>query len=466
MQAPGGQTSYGYDAGSMLTTITDPANGSFTIGHDAAGRPTSMTRPNGITDATTYDAAGDVTSVRSSLGATLVGQTAYTYNSTALRSSRTDLAGTTGYTYDGAAQLTSATPPAGAGLPTEHYTYDPAGNRTSSTTSPLGSFTYDSGDRLLGDAVNTYAYDNEGNLLRRTDRASGATTTYTWTAEHRLVRITYPDSTISTLRYDPLGRLVEIADATAVTRYAYDRRSIVAEYDATNTLAAHFVRAGEELPCPVEMIRDGQRYFYLVDGRPSTTALTDLSGAVVASYRYEAFGTPLVTGNLPNPFAYLCLFVYGIPGLGMSPDGPYDPGSGQFLNDNPISFPNPDPFQGPNPMVPPGDNGPGSGSGGGALGGGASDPSVGRQCTGSGPQIYPKGWKGLGKGAGKLMKYPKRAHPKGGAGSEYVSVLPTQKLIQAVADYGFVVRCQIAGRGERPRPVTVSRRWAARAAGS
>ena len=80
----------------------------------------------------------------------------------------------------------------------------------------------------------------------------------------------------------------------------------------------------------------------------------------MASYRYQAFGTPLQIAGLENPFQYLCIWVYGIAGLGFPAAGPYDPGSGQFLNDNPIDFPSPNPFHGGNPMLPPG-----GGSGGG-----------------------------------------------------------------------------------------------------
>jgi hypothetical protein len=40
------------------------------------------------------------------------------------------------------------------------------------------------------------------------------------------------------------------------------------------------------------------------------------------------------------------------------------------------------------------------------------------------------------------MAYPKRQHPKKGAGTEYVGLLPSQSLIQTVADYGYVLRCQ------------------------
>jgi hypothetical protein len=40
------------------------------------------------------------------------------------------------------------------------------------------------------------------------------------------------------------------------------------------------------------------------------------------------------------------------------------------------------------------------------------------------------------------MQYPKRDHPKKGAGTEYVALLPTQEDVQTVADFGWMIRCQ------------------------
>ncbi len=445
-QGPGGNIGYGYDANSQLSTITDPASGAFAFGYDATGRRTSMTRPNGIADSLSYNAAGNLTSLHSTLGASLANQADYAYNPAGLRSSLTNLLGTTTYTYDRASQLTSATPPAGSGLPNEQYTYDPDGNRISSATSPLGSFSYDSGDRLLGDATTTYAYDSEGNLVSRTNKANGARTTYTWTAEHQLVGIEYPDHSTSTLRYDPLGRRVEIAAGSAVRRYAFDQGAIAAEYDSTNALAAIFVHPGVESFCPLEMVRDGQRYFYLADGRQSTAALTDLSGATSASYRYQAFGTPLQIGSLENPFEYLCIYFYGIAGLGLSPSGPYDPGSSQSLNDDPISYPGPNPFPGP--------GGPGNASGRQRLGQRRRRRSWRRgvrRIQGQAvrareePADLPEGLEGPREGRQQTDAVPEEEWPEEG-GRDRVRGASAHAGDRANRSptIGFILRCQIA----------------------
>jgi RHS repeat-associated protein len=332
---PGGSTKYAYSAAERISGITDPAGGTFTFGYDSAGQLISLTRPNGITDSTVYDPADRVTSRHASIGPSLVSQADYTYDSAGLRTSLTDMTGTTAYTYDSTDRLTSVGYPASRGLPADNFTYDPSGNRTSTTGSPLGSFSYDSSDRLQSDGTTTYTYDNEGNLLSSLAKASGAATNYTWTAEHQLIGITYPDGSTATFKYDPLGRRVEIAEGANVTRYTYDGPNIAAEYDGTNTITSTYTQDPTTTNSPLEMVRSGQRYFYLTDAQGSTIALTTLTGATAATYTYTAFGTPKETGSVSNSITYTGQLYDAKAGLVLFPLRAYDPALGRFLSVDP-----------------------------------------------------------------------------------------------------------------------------------
>ncbi|MCM8813408.1 MAG: hypothetical protein NC924_05655 [Candidatus Omnitrophica bacterium] len=55
---------------------------------------------------------------------------------------------------------------------------------------------------------------------------------------------------------------------------------------------------------PVVLYRNGQRYFYLLDGLGSVVALIDDSGAVVESYTYDAFGKPAQASTIGNPLLF------------------------------------------------------------------------------------------------------------------------------------------------------------------
>ena len=53
------------------------------------------------------------------------------------------------------------------------------------------------------------------------------------------------------------------------------------------------------------MERGGQNYFYHADGLGSITAITNSTGSVVSTYRYDAFGNIILqTGTLANPYTY------------------------------------------------------------------------------------------------------------------------------------------------------------------
>jgi RHS repeat-associated protein len=347
---PGETTLYTYDLAERIASLTDPAGGAFTYTYDRAGRQTGLTRPNGIADTIGYDAAGDLTSLHSTLGTSLVNQADYTYNAAGLVGSLTDTAGTITYAYDAASQLTSASYPPSPGLPPEIFAYDALGNRSSTATEALGSFTYDSANRLQADAADTYTYDKEGDLLTRTVKASGATTSYTWTAEHQLLGIGYSDGTTTTFRYDPLGRLVEIDEGTTVTRYAYEQQDLSAEYDGTNTLTASYIEDPTTTNRVLEMVRAGQRYFYLNDGQRSTTALTTLTGATAATYTYTAFGVPTEKGTLANPITFTGQIFEPTAGLLLFPLRAYDPTLGRFLSEDPRLSLNPYPYVSNDPV--------------------------------------------------------------------------------------------------------------------
>ncbi|MEW6170107.1 MAG: hypothetical protein AB1472_00890 [Candidatus Omnitrophota bacterium] len=143
----------------------------------------------------------------------------YTYDSIGNRLTMTDSLGTHNYGYDDLYRLTSAT------LPTESYTYDPVGNRNPA------SFVYDAASRLLDDGTYTYAYDDNGNLITKTNKSNPSdVTTYDYNSENQLVTVNSTQYTVN-YTYDGLGRRIEKNINGAITRYVYDNEDILAGYD-------------------------------------------------------------------------------------------------------------------------------------------------------------------------------------------------------------------------------------------
>jgi len=342
-----GTTKYSYDSLSRLTTLTDPSGGVFGFGYDGASQLSTLSRPNGVNDALSYDAAGNLTARVAVDGPTTLARATYTYTPTNLRSSETTLSGTSNYTYDLTSQLTGATHPA-AGPAAESYTYDPAGNRTSSASEALGQFNYDSANRLMSDAHYTYTYNNEGDLTSRTSKAGSAKTTYVWNALHQLTAIHFADGTTTTYRYDALGRRIEINANGQITRDVYDGSNIALEYNASNVLQASYTN-GLGTDSVLEMVRGGHPYYYVQDGQNSTTALTNSTGTVVDSYTYDAFGNQTSTGTVANPFTYTGREYDPKSGLYYYRSRYYDPSTGRFLSEDSVLSTNSYPYANSDP---------------------------------------------------------------------------------------------------------------------
>lgn len=224
--------------------------------------------------------------------------------------------------------------------------------------------TYNDNDQLRQDATYEYTYDNEGNMTSRSLPGSPPVlvATYAWDAEHRLTEIGLPiTGSQVTFRYDPLGNRIEVAHYQVdhepdVIRYVYDGSVISAEYDGNNSLVATYVHtpptssfafanaaavidiagtmAKDQRSPILEMKRGGVRYFHVVDGLGSVTALANVSGTVVEQDRYDTYGNLEATANLGNPFTFTGVLREAATGLYLMPLRAYDPELGRFLSED------------------------------------------------------------------------------------------------------------------------------------
>ncbi len=91
-----------------------------------------------------------------------------------------------------------------------------------------------------------------------------------------------------------------------VTNYLWDEASpsgdVVAETNASGTLTASYVLGGAEL---LSQNRSGTSTYYLHDGQGSVRNITNNSGVVTDTYKYDAFGTLYSqSGTTVNPYLY------------------------------------------------------------------------------------------------------------------------------------------------------------------
>ena len=178
--------------------------------------------------------------------------TSYSYDANSNRTT----AGSTAFTYNRADQLVSQT----VASVTRSFTYDAAGNQTSSPVSPTtnSSFTYDAANQPLtvsvpGQPLVTYTYDALGRRATRT--ASGATETYQYVGD-MIARIDRGSGNVTDSAIDAMGDRLTVGGVWTIPTVRGD--------------VAGLLNAGQ-------------------------SAVTD-------AYRYDPFGVSLDTqGSLPQP---------------------------------------------------------------------------------------------------------------------------------------------------------------------
>lgn len=352
--ADGSSTTFTYDVVSRLTSVIDTIGGTITFAYDTLDRLISTTTPQG-TITYTYD----VLSRRATM--TVNGGTPVTYSyDVASRliqvaqgsnwvtlaydaaGRRTTLTYSNGvvatYDYDLASRLLGITHIKEATtIESVSYTYDPAGNRTklirsnaTGTLLPAAVTTtaYDASNEQIQFNTAAPTYDPNGNLT------SDGAITHTWDARNRLVAMTGPGVSASFV-YDAFNRRISKTVNGVTTQYLYDGPDIVAELSAGGAVTATYLRG---LNIDEPFVRQGTTTeFYHTDALGSTLALTNASGTVSTTYKYEPFGQTTVTGTSSNPFQY----------TGRENDGTglyyyraryYSPTLQRFISEDPLEF--------------------------------------------------------------------------------------------------------------------------------
>jgi len=300
--APDGiRYSYSYDAANNLTSIDIPNAGVISRTYKW-NRPELVTYPGGSTRAYAYDGLMRVAGITSKdPGQNIMMDYSYTYdNSDNIVMKQTEH-GAYNYTYDELYRLTSATNP---NRPAEGFSYDPVGNRlTSSDTA--GNWAYNGNNELRNYPAVTFDYDSNGNTVKKTE---GATVTdYSWDAENRLMNVechgeggapchSEHGSGGILYSYDPFGRRLSKTVGDKTIYYFYSDEGLAGEFNASGQVLKTYGFASNSTwtTDPVFMKQGNSYYFYHNDHLGTPQKMTAVNGAVVWSAKYEAFGKATV----------------------------------------------------------------------------------------------------------------------------------------------------------------------------
>ena len=190
------------------------------INYDVNGNPASRTDFNGNVTTYTYDLTRNLELSRTEASGTPQARTITTqwHPTYRLPAVVTEPLRTTTYTYDPQGNLLTQTiqpvPGIGGGTGvarTTTYTYNTAGQ----------VLTIDGARTDVNDTT-TYAYDPQGNLIKVSNALAQVNTLSGYDANGRVGTLTNPNGLLTTLTYDPRGRLVNRLVGTENTHYTYD----------------------------------------------------------------------------------------------------------------------------------------------------------------------------------------------------------------------------------------------------
>jgi RHS repeat-associated protein len=308
--------SYGYNLQGQLTSETYPSGRTITMGYDTAGRTNTVAGALGgvntnYVQTIAYAPPGGMTSM--ALGNTLTETRSYnnrlqptsiclgnwggfnydfgggSNNGNVVSQTMTALNQTQTYSYDNVNRLTQVSESSGWN---QTYGYDRYGNRTSigESSQYLPTYAPISGTINIGANTNRitdagFSYDATGNVTQAPVAAGGATQSFAYDAENKLVNF---NSSAATYSYDGDGRRVKKVNGSSSTIFVYDTTGkLVAEY--SNTAATG----------------SGTKYI-TADHLGSTRLVTDATGAVLARHDYLPFGEeiPALFGNRSSVTGY------------------------------------------------------------------------------------------------------------------------------------------------------------------
>jgi RHS repeat-associated protein len=221
-------------------------------------------------------------------------------------------------------------------------TYGTNSTRTSGTIQGQSyTASYDAQDRLTEWNDLEFAYNDNGEMIEKTDTGSSQTTTYDWDAWGRLKSVTLPNTTVVSYQYDGSGRKAKVL-VNGSLDYAIlyqDQLKAVAQMDSSGVLIARFVW-GEKINVPEYVFKGGVMYRLVTDPRGSVRLVVHASNGTVAQrFDYDEWGRVTHDSNPGfQPFGYAGGLYDHRTGLVQFGARHYNAEVGRWLSKDPILF--------------------------------------------------------------------------------------------------------------------------------
>ncbi|MHC8356166.1 RHS repeat-associated core domain-containing protein [Pseudomonas sp. LB3P81] len=227
--------------------------------------------------------------------------------------------------------------------PPETFAHDPAGNLLTQDRPGVAAV---KGNRLLMQGDRHYDHDAFGNLIRER-RGIGQTlvTEYAYDCQHRLTGVTTPDGRCASYRYDAFGRRIAKTVDGKTTEFFWQGDNLVAE-SSREHYRSYVYEPGTFRPLALldgKGPRKACPFYYQLDHLGTPQELTDYSGEIVWSAKYNAYGkvTYLAFGGgeqLEQPLRFQGQYFDAESGLHYNRHRYYDPKVGRYLTPDPVKL--------------------------------------------------------------------------------------------------------------------------------
>jgi RHS repeat-associated protein len=269
-------TRFNYDASGNLTSVIDASGHTTTYEYDALNRLLRKTDPALRVERYTYDAMGRLSQLMTRANQTIT----FTYDAAGRRTRRQSSDNTFVYTYDRHGNVTQVTD----NDSTLIYQYDALNRIARANTGATVAQPATSID---------YSYDADSNLVAMTSAISGGTTSYTYDALHRVIRLTEPTGPATVFAYDANSRRTRVELPNGVVTQS--------AFDAVNRLGqlVHGQGGSELLRFDYTYDRVGNRvslqdaaggHAYVYDALDRLTQATHPTAPLAEQYAYDAVG--------------------------------------------------------------------------------------------------------------------------------------------------------------------------------
>ena len=329
----GTKVSFSYDEDKRLTGYSDWTGNTTHLAYDG-DRAVAIRTPNRLTQQVILHPNGKPERVRLTDDAQgrVVADTCFEYDIQQRLATRGEFgAEQHHYVYDAESQLTGVY--VGQSW-LENYYYDPAGNRTASH---LGPAVVEAGNRVTRQGADTYEYDARGNIIAST--TDGQQWTFEYDLRNQMVAAHGPSGTVR-FEYDALGRRIsKITDARHV-RYVWCCEQITREIITTDQgVVTRDYLYQPSTYTPLAMRVGSDCYFYHTNHSGTPDRISDASGQIVWSARYESFGNAYIdVALIDNPLRFQGQYYDDETKLHYNRFRYYSPRLGRYLSVDPIGL--------------------------------------------------------------------------------------------------------------------------------